>query len=47
MAQPISVFQNHSVVAGVAAADQPAMCGRYQSGSASDPIVSPWKPRTP
>ena len=47
LAQPSSVFQNHSVVAGPAAAAQAATCGRYQCGRASGPIVSPWNPRTP
>ena len=36
-----------AAAAGPAAADQAAMCGRYQSGRSSGPTVSPWKPRTP
>ena len=47
LAQPSSVFQNHSVVAGPAAADQDAICGRYHCGRACEPTVSPWNPRTP
>ena len=47
LARPSSVFQNHSVLAGPAAAAQAAMCGRYQRGRSSGPMVSPWNPRTP
>ena len=47
VAQPTSVFQNHSVVAGLAAAVHAAMCGAYQSARPSGPVVSPWNPRMP
>src|SRR5579875_782600 len=47
VAQPISVFQNHNVVAGPAFRLHASTCGRYHSTSPSGPVVSPWKPRMP
>ena len=42
-----SVFQNHSVAPGPAAADEASTCGRYQEGRASGPSGLPRNPRSP
>ena len=46
-AQPISEFQNHNVVLGVALSAHALICGSYQLGKPKWSVVSPSNPRTP